>query len=149
MKLIVQKVQKSSVEIEGKIVGSIEQGFMVLVGFTNDDDEKLVDKMIDKLIHLRIFVDENDKMNLSLLDVGGSILSISQFTLYANCKKGRRPSFIDAAKPDIASPLYDYFNEKIESLGIKVEKGIFGADMKVSLINDGPVTVILDSNEIF
>ena len=107
MKLVVQKVQSSSVTIDKKINGQIERGFMVLVGFTHTDDKLIVDKMIDKLIHLRIFMDENDKMNLSLLDVGGSILSISQFTLYANCKKGRRPSFIDAAKPDLASPLYD------------------------------------------
>lgn len=149
MKLVVQKVIKSSVEIDNEVVGKIDQGFMVLVGFTSDDNKDIVDKMIDKLIHLRIFMDENEKMNLSLLDVNGSILSISQFTLYANCKKGRRPSFIEAAKPDIASPLYDYFNEKIASLGIKVEKGVFGADMKVSLINDGPVTIVLDSKEIF
>ncbi|MEE0830273.1 MAG: D-aminoacyl-tRNA deacylase [Longicatena sp.] len=149
MKLVVQKVQSSSVTIDKKINGQIERGFMVLVGFTHTDDKLIVDKMIDKLIHLRIFMDENDKMNLSLLDVGGSILSISQFTLYANCKKGRRPSFIDAAKPDLASPLYDYFNEKIKMLGIKVDTGIFGADMKVSLINDGPITIILDSEEIF
>jgi len=105
--------------------------------------------MVDKLVNLRIFEDENDKLNLSLLDVGGSVLSISQFTLYANCKKGRRPSFIDAAKPDISSPLYDFFNKKLEEKGINVERGVFGAMMEVSLINDGPVTIILDSNELF
>ena len=149
MRLVVQKVSQSSVKIEGEIVGAIDKGYMVLVGITNGDDELLVEKMVDKLVNLRIFEDENDKLNLSLLDVGGSVLSISQFTLYANCKKGRRPSFIDAAKPDISSPLYDFFNKKLEEKGINVERGVFGAMMEVSLINDGPVTIILDSNEIF
>lgn len=149
MRLVVQKVSQSSVKIEGEIVGAIDKGYMVLVGITNGDDELLVEKMVDKLVNLRIFEDENDKLNLSLLAVGGSVLSISQFTLYANCKKGRRPSFIDAAKPDISSPLYDFFNKKLEEKGINVERGVFGAMMEVSLINDGPVTIILDSNELF
>ena len=149
MRLVVQKVSQSSVKIEGEIVGAIDKGYMVLVGITNGEDELLVEKMVDKLVNLRIFEDENDKLNLSLLDVGGSVLSISQFTLYANCKKGRRPSFIDAAKPDISSPLYDFFNKKLEEKGINVERGVFGAMMEVSLINDGPVTIILDSNELF
>ena len=149
MRLVVQKVSQSSVKIEGEIVGAIDKGYMVLVGITNGDDELLVEKMVDKLVNLRIFEDENDKLNLSLLDVGGSVLSISQFTLYANCKKGRRPSFIDAAKPDISSPLYDFFNKKLEEKGINVERGVFGAMMEVSLINDGPVTIILDSVELF
>ena len=149
MRLVVQKVSQSSVKIEGEIVGAIDKGYMVLVGITNGDDELLVEKMVDKLVNLRIFEDENDKLNLSLLDVGGSVLSISQFTLYANCKKGRRPSFIDAAKPDISSSLYDFFNKKLEEKGINVERGVFGAMMEVSLINDGPVTIILDSNELF
>ena len=149
MRLVIQKVSQSSVKIDGKIVGAIEKGYMVLVGITNGDDETLVKKMVDKLVNLRIFEDENDKLNLSLLDVNGSILSISQFTLYANCKKGRRPSFIDAAKPDVSSPLYDYFNKMLEKKGVKVERGVFGAMMEVSLINDGPVTIILDSKEIF
>ena len=149
MRLVVQKVSQSSVKIEGEIVGAIDKGYMVLVGITNGDDELLVQKMVDKLVNLRIFEDENDKLNLSLLDVGGSVLSISQFTLYANCKKGRRPSFIDAAKPDISSPLYDFFNKKLEEKGINVERGVFGAMMEVSLINDGPVTIILDSDELF
>ena len=149
MRLVVQKVSQSSVKIEGEIVGAIDKGYMVLVGITNGDDELLVEKMVDKLVNLRIFEDENDKLNLSLLDVGGSVLSISQFTLYANCKKGRRPSFIDAAKPDISSPLYDFFNKKLEEKGINVERGVFGAMMEVSLINNGPVTIILDSNELF
>lgn len=149
MRLVIQKVSQSSVKIDGKIVGAIEKGYMVLVGITNGDDETLVEKMVDKLVNLRIFEDENDKLNLSLLDVNGSILSISQFTLYANCKKGRRPSFIDAAKSDVSSPLYDYFNKMLEKKGVKVERGVFGAMMEVSLINDGPVTIILDSKEIF
>lgn len=149
MRLVVQKVSQSSVKIEGEIVGAIDKGYMVLVGITNGDDELLVEKMVDKLVNLRIFEDENDKLNLSLLDVGGSVLSISQFTLYANCKKGRRPSFIDAGKPDISSPLYDFFNKKLEEKGINVERGVFGAMMEVSLINNGPVTIILDSDELF
>lgn len=149
MRLVVQKVSQSSVKIEGEIVGAIDKGYMVLVGITNGDDELLVEKMVDKLVNLRIFEDENDKLNLSLLDVGGSVLSISQFTLYANCKKGRRPSFIDAAKPGISSPLYDFFNKKLEEKGINVERGVFGAMMEVSLINNGPVTIILDSDELF
>ena len=149
MRLVIQKVSQSSVKIDGKIVGKIGKGYMVLVGITNGDDKMLVEKMVDKLVNLRIFEDENDKLNLSLLDVNGSILSISQFTLYANCKKGRRPSFIDAAKPNVSSPLYDYFNEVLEKKGFNVERGVFGAMMEVSLINDGPVTIILDSKEIF
>lgn len=149
MRLVVQKVSQSNVKIEGQVVGEIGNGFMVLVGITASDDEVIVEKMVDKLVNLRIFEDENDKLNLSLLDVKGSILSISQFTLYANCKKGRRPSFIDAAKPDISSPLYNLFNDKLEERGIHVERGVFGAMMEVSLVNDGPVTIILDSKEIF
>lgn len=149
MRLVIQRVSEASVEIEGKINGEIKEGFMVLVGITNDDNKEVVEKMADKLIHLRIFEDENEKLNLSLMDVKGEILSISQFTLYANCKKGRRPSFIDAAKPDVSSPLYDYFNKMLEKKGVKVERGVFGAMMEVSLINDGPVTIILDSKEIF
>ena len=121
---------------------------MVLVGITNDDNEEIVDKMVNKLINLRIFEDENEKLNLSLMDIKGEILSISQFTLYANCKKGRRPSFLDAAKPEISKPLYEYFNKELENAGVHIETGIFGAMMKVSLINDGPTTIILDSKEI-
>ena len=149
MRLVIQRVSQSNVKVDEKIVGEIKKGYMVLVGITNGDDEKIVDKMVDKLVNLRIFEDEENKMNLSLIDVGGSILSISQFTLYANCKKGRRPSFVKAAKPEVAKPLYEYFNSKVEEIGIKVEKGVFGAMMDVSLNNDGPVTIILDSEEIF
>lgn len=149
MRLVVQKVSQSSVKVADKVVGKIYKGYLVLVGITDSDNETIVEKMADKLVNLRIFEDENDKLNLSLLDVHGSILSISQFTLYANCKKGRRPSFIEAAKPDVSSPLYDYFNKQLENKGINVERGIFGAMMEVSLINEGPVTIILDSKEIF
>ncbi len=148
MKMVIQRVKESSVTIDGQVHGQIEKGFMVLVGFCEGDNQSVIDKMVEKMIHLRIFEDEQGKMNLSLQDVGGSILSISQFTLYADCRKGRRPSFIDAAKPDIAIPLYDYFNQKINDCGIHVETGVFGADMKVSLLNDGPVTILLDSQEI-
>lgn len=148
MKVVVQRVSESSVTIDGQIHGKIQKGFMVLVGFCVDDTPEIVMKMVDKMIGLRVFEDENGKMNLSLRDVHGSILSISQFTLYADCKKGRRPSFIDAAKPDLAIPLYDFFNQKIKESGIHLETGIFGADMKVALVNDGPVTIILDSQEI-
>lgn len=148
MKIVLQRVKHSSVKIDGQIHGQIENGFMVLVGFKDGDNVDIIDKMIDKMIHLRVFEDEQGKMNLSLLDTKGSILSISQFTLYADCRKGRRPGFTDAAKPDQAIPLYDYFNKKIKDLGIHIKTGIFGADMKVSLLNDGPVTIILDSQEI-
>ena len=149
MRLVIQKVSQSNVKVDGKIVGEIGKGYMVLVGITEGDDEKIVDKMVDKLVNLRIFEDTENKMNLSLIDIGGSILSISQFTLYANCKKGRRPSFVEAAKPEIAKPLYEYFNQKLVEKGIPVETGVFGAMMEVSLINDGPVTIILDSKELF
>ena len=148
MKIVLQRVTHSSVEIEGKINGQIKKGLMVLVGFASDDTTAIIDKMIDKLINLRIFEDEQGKMNRSLMDVNGSILSISQFTLYADCKRGRRPGFTDAARPEIAIPLYDFFNQELKEKGIHVETGIFGADMKVSLLNDGPVTIILDSQDI-
>ena len=146
MKLVIQRVLQSSVTIEGKVHGKIDHGIMVLVGFCQNDNEIIVDKLIDKMANLRIFEDENQKMNKSLIDVQGQILSISQFTLYADCKKGRRPSFTDAMKPEQASSLYDYFNQKIADLGIHIEMGVFGSDMKVALVNDGPVTIILDSS---
>ena len=148
MKVVVQRVKESSVTIDGEVKGQIGKGFMLLVGFSNDDNTNIIDKMIDKIIHLRVFEDEQGKMNLSLSDINGSILSISQFTLYADCRKGRRPGFTDAAKPDIAIPLYEDFNQKIKEAGIHIETGVFGADMKVALINDGPVTIILDSRDI-
>jgi len=148
MRVVVQRSKKSKVTINGKVNGSIDHGYVLLVGFTNGDNEQIIDKMIDKIIHLRVFEDENGKMNLSILDTKGSILSISQFTLYANCKEGRRPSFIDALNPKEATILYDTFNEKLSKL-IHVEKGIFGEDMKVEIYNDGPVTIILDSDILF
>ena len=148
MKILVQNVLNAKVEINKKIVGQIDRGFCVFVAFTNGDNEQIVDKMINKLITARLFQDENGKTNLSLLDINGSILSVSQFTLYASLKDGRRPSFIASLEPTRASELYDYFNKKIKKLNINVEKGIFGADMKVSLTNDGPFTIMLDSAEL-
>ncbi|MBS7123644.1 MAG: D-tyrosyl-tRNA(Tyr) deacylase [Coprobacillus sp.] len=148
MRLVVQRVSEASVEIEGKINGQIKQGFMVLVGITNDDNEEIVDKMVNKLINLRIFEDENEKLNLSLMDIKGEILSISQFTLYANCKKGNRPSFINAGAPDMANEMYEYIIEKCREMVKVVETGEFGADMKVKLENDGPFTIVLDSDQL-
>lgn len=144
MKIVVQRVKHAQVEVEGKVVGKINNGFMVLLGVTHDDTEKEADYLVKKLCKLRVFSDENDKMNLSIKDVNGELLIISQFTLYANCKDGNRPSFIEAAKPDKANELYEYFCKECEKNEIKVEKGIFGADMKVSLLNDGPVTIIIE-----
>lgn len=149
MRVVVQRSKESKVTINGKVNGKINKGYVLLVGFTEGDNEEIIDKMIDKIINLRIFEDEDEKMNLSLLDVNGEILSISQFTLYANAKKGRRPSFVEALNPEEASRLYDVFNEKIKEKDIKVETGIFGADMKVEIYNDGPVTILLDSKELF
>ena len=148
MRLLIQRVNHASVKVDGEVIGNIGKGFLVLVGIGQNDTREIADKYMKKMLGLRIFEDENDKLNLSLLDVNGSILSISQFTLYANCKKGRRPSFLDAAKPDLSKPLYEYFNEYLEKKGVHVETGIFGAMMNVSLINDGPTTIILDSKEI-
>lgn len=148
MKVVLQRSKNSKVTINGKINGQIEKGLVILSSFTNGDDTNIIDKMIEKIINLRIFEDENEKMNLSLLDINGSILNISQFTLYANCIKGRRPSFEQALNPKEANVLYDYMNEALRSKGIKTETGIFGSDMKVEIYNDGPVTIILDSKEI-
>ena len=148
MRLVLQRVTRGSVTIEGEVKGKINQGYVVLVGFGQDDDEKVLDPMIDKMLNLRVFSDENGKMNRSLLDIGGSILSISQFTLYADCRHGRRPGFTQAAKPDIATILYDQFNAKLTALGIHLAKGEFGADMLVEIANDGPVTIILDSETV-
>ena len=148
MRVLVQRSKNSKVTIDGKVNGKIDHGFVIFVGFAEGDNEKIIDKMINKIINLRIFEDENEKMNKSILDVGGSILSISQFTLYANCSEGRRPSFVEALNPNDATKLYDIFNEKLREF-IHVETGIFGADMKVEIYNDGPVTIMLDSKEIF
>ena len=148
MKVVVQRSKKSKVTINNKVNGSINKGYVLLVGFTHGDTTDIVDKMINKILNLRIFEDENNKMNLSIKDIDGSILSISQFTLYADSKKGNRPSFINAMKPDEASKLYDYFNQELSKY-IEVNTGIFGSDMKVEIYNDGPVTIILDSDELF
>ena len=145
MKLILQRVKHASVTIEGSVHGKIEQGFMILVGIQNEDTKEIVEKMAEKVAKLRVFTDDADKMNLNLQQVNGSILSISQFTLYADCHKGNRPSFSNAGNPSIAKPLYLYFNTCLRKLGFCVEEGIFGANMQVELLNDGPVTIILDS----
>ena len=146
MKVVVQRVKSSSVEIDKKLVGKIDKGLMLLVGFTEGDSSEIIDYMINKIINLRIFDDENGVMNKSVLDIKGEILSISQFTLYADTKKGNRPSYIKALKGEEATKLYDEFNKKL-SEHLKVETGVFGADMKVSLINDGPVTIIIEKNK--
>ncbi len=144
MKIVVQRVSEASVEIDGKIVGQIGRGFLLLFGVGEDDTREKVDKFIDKILKLRIFEDENGKTNLALKDVDGEVLIVSQFTLYANCKKGNRPSFTGAGSPDKANELYDYAKDRIRQNYGKVECGEFGADMKVSLVNDGPFTIVLD-----
>ena len=149
MKAILQRVTSASVEVEGKITGEIKSGFLVLLGVAQGDTEKEADALAAKISTLRVFTDENDKMNLSLADINGGVLVISNFTLYADCSHGRRPSFIAAARPEVAEPLYEYFCNKLSDNGVAiVEKGIFGADMKVSLLNDGPVTLDLDSKDL-
>lgn len=147
MKVVIQRSKNASVEVDNKVVGKIDKGLVILVGFTESDNENIIDKMVNKVINLRIFDDENGVMNKSLLDGNGGILSISQFTLYADTKKGRRPSYIKALRGEESTILYDIWNNKLKEAGINVETGIFGADMKVSLINDGPVTIIIDSEE--
>lgn len=149
MKVVIQNVINASVSINNKIVGSISRGFCIFVGFKDGDDKKVIDKMVNKIVSLRLFNDENGKTNLSLKDINGEILSISQFTLYGSVKDGRRPAFLMAMRPENASTLYDYFNVQLKATGFKVETGVFGADMKVELINDGPFTMILDSEELF
>lgn len=145
MKLLVQRVSKAKVEVENEIIGKIDKGFLVFLGITHTDNEKIADYLVEKLLNLRVFNDENDKMNLSLKDVEGQLLIISQFTLYADTKKsGNRPSFTDAAKPEHANSLYKYFVEKCKEKGIYTQTGEFGADMKVKLLNDGPVTIMLE-----
>ena len=146
MKVIVQRVKESSVKVDNKIVGKIGYGYMLLVSFTYGDDIEIIDYMINKILNLRIMDDDNQVMNKNILDIGGSILSISQFTLYGDTKKGNRPSYIKALRGKEAIKLYDLFNERL-SKHIKVETGIFGADMEVSLINDGPVTIILEKEK--
>lgn len=144
MKLVVQRVKNASVEVEGKKVGSIEKGYLVLLGVTHTDTKETADYLVKKLCNLRVFEDENGKMNINIKQVGGSLLIVSQFTLYGDCTEGNRPSFTNAAKPEMANELYEYFCDKCLENNIKVERGIFGADMKVRLLNDGPVTIILE-----
>ncbi len=145
MKIVVQRVSKANVEVESKIVGEISEGLMLLIGICENDSEADADWLIHKILNLRIFSDEEGKMNKSIKEISGEILCISQFTLLADYKKGHRPSFIKAAKPEIAIPIFEHFLKQIKLSNLKVESGIFGADMKVSLINDGPVTIVLDS----
>lgn len=148
MKFVIQRVTHASVTVDGEITGAIDKGFLVLIGVENSDTKEIADKMVKKMTGLRIFEDSEGKTNLSLSDVGGSLLLISQFTLYANCKKGYRPSFIEAGAPQLANELYEYIIEESGKVIPNVQTGIFGADMKVELLNDGPFTIILDSREL-
>lgn len=149
MKAILQRVKHAEVTVEGETVGTIAQGFLILLGVEQGDDEKEAEVLADKIAGLRIFTDENDKMNLSLADVGGEVLVISNFTLCADCSHGRRPNFIAAARPETAQPLYEFFCRRMSGNGVKrVERGVFGADMQVSLLNDGPVTIDINSKDL-
>lgn len=148
MRIVCQNVNEASCVINGKKISEIQKGFCLFVGFTHNDNEEIVDKMVNKLVSLRVFDDENGKTNLSLKDVNGTILSISQFTLYASVKDGRRPSFVNAMRPEEATKLYDYFNNCLKNTGFEVQTGVFGADMKIRLENNGPFTTIIDSKEL-
>ena len=145
MRAVIQRVSQAKVVVDENTVGQIGKGFMILLGVHEQDTQADVDYLVGKISKLRVFEDDQQKMNRSIIDVGGEILSISQFTLFADTKKGNRPSFVQAAKPDVAIPLYEAFNEGLRQVGIPVETGIFGADMKCHLVNDGPVTIIIDS----
>ena len=148
MKFVIQRVKNASCTVDNEVIGSIDKGFCVFIGVSNEDTKEIADKMIKKLIGMRIFDDENDKINLSLADVDGSLLLISQFTLYADCKKGNRPSFVNAGKPELANSLYEYIIEKCKEQVPNVQTGSFGADMKIALVNDGPFTIVLDSRDL-
>ncbi len=148
MKFVIQRVTAASCTVEGTVTGAIKDGFCVFIGVAETDTKQIADKMIQKLIGMRIFSDENDKINLSLHDINGSLLLISQFTLYANCRKGNRPSFTDAGKPDMANEMYEYIIAECRKQIPNVQTGIFGADMKLEIHNDGPFTIILDSNDL-
>ena len=148
MKVVLQRVKYASVTVDDEIVGSIDKGYLILLGIGHEDDENTVDKYVKKISNLRIFEDENNKMNKSIIDICGDILVVSQFTLYADCTRGNRPSFVNAGKPERANELYEYFKKKCSEYVNKVESGVFGADMKVELLNDGPVTIILDEDSI-
>lgn len=147
MKLLVQRVISAKVDVDSKTVGKINKGFLVLFGVTHTDTKEIADYLVKKLCNLRVFKDENSKMNLSIKDVDGELLIVSQFTLYADCQHGNRPSFVNSAKPDMANELYEYFVERCRKEVKNVETGIFGADMKVSLLNDGPVTIMLEKED--
>ena len=149
MRAVVQRVASSRVTVDERVTGEVKKGLLVLLGVTHDDTSKDVDYMVDKVTNLRIFEDENDKMNLSLKDIGGEVMAVSQFTLYGDARKGRRPSFSDAARPDVANPLYEEFVEELRAQGITVGTGEFGAHMMVELTNDGPVTILLESKKAF
>jgi len=147
MKVIVQRALNATVDADGSVVGKIDHGFVLLVGLTHSDTQGVVEQMAKKVAQLRVMCDEEGKMNLSLAQTGGAVLSISQFTLYGDCRKGNRPAFVDAARPEQAQPLYDYFNDMLRhTYGLHVETGVFGADMQVAFTNDGPVTIILEIN---
>lgn len=148
MKFVIQRVKNASCTVDNQVIGEIQKGFCVFIGVSNEDTTEIADKMIKKLIGMRIFEDENGKTNLSLADVNGSLLLISQFTLYADCKKGNRPSFINAGNPELANHLYEYIIDKCKEQISNVQTGSFGADMKISLLNDGPFTILLDSEEL-
>ena len=149
MRAVVQRVSSSRVTVDERVTGEVKKGLLVLLGVTHDDTSKDVDYMVDKVTNLRIFEDENDKMNLSLKDIEGEVMAVSQLTLYGDARKGRRPSFSDAARPDVANPLYEEFVEKLRAQGITVGTGEFGAHMMVELTNDGPVTILLESKKAF
>ena len=149
MRAVVQRVAKASVEIAGGIVGEIDAGFLILLGVARDDDNADADYLAEKIINLRVFTDEQGKMNRSLSDAGGAMLVVSQFTLYGDARRGRRPSYTDAAEPEKANALYEYFVGRVRAAGIRVETGVFQAMMQVSLVNDGPVTILLDSRKTF
>ena len=148
MRFVIQRVQNASVTVDEEVIGQIGRGYMVLIGVCEADDEAVADRMVDKMIKLRINEDEEGKTNLALADVGGALLLVSQFTLYANCKKGNRPSFVDAGSPDHANAMYEYIKEKCRERVPVVETGSFGAEMKVALVNDGPFTIVLDSEKL-
>ena len=148
MKIVLQVVKSASVKIDEKLVSSIDKGYLLLVSFTQGDTKEIIEKMAQKISKLRVFLDENGKTNLSIFDVGGSVLSVSQFTLYANLKKGNRPSYVEALKGEESILLYQMFNNELKKCNLDVKKGVFGADMKVELVNDGPYTLVLDSKEL-
>jgi D-tyrosyl-tRNA(Tyr) deacylase len=149
MRAVVQRVSKAQVSVDSKIVGSIEKGLVVYIGVGKEDTNSDIDYLADKVAGLRIFEDDNEKMNLSVQDIEGDVLAISQFTLYGDVRKGKRPSFTDSAEPLIGNEFYEHFIDKLENMGINVQRGIFGAHMEVSYINDGPVTILLDSKKLF